>query len=183
MGPILGIVAGYGFSDRYSFSSWSHSPLLCQPKDRLPPGNADLKEIRSVIDKITSTVQKCRDMQCPAMNCASANELAQSMITTEMALDDMLKWLLEAGSMQRQDFACRTGDRQLTDLQLSQGFRTLALQTYFHNLGDTILKIVSFRDYLKSVDKNFFAVDIRNFDRTSRHSCVTHGLRSLRQIR
>jgi hypothetical protein len=115
-----------------------------------PPGNTDLKQVQSGIDKITSTVQKCRDMQCPAMNCASANELVQSMITTEMALDDMLKWLLDAASMQRQDHSCKAGDRDLTDIRLKEEFRILALQGALHNFGSLMFDLASFMDGVKN---------------------------------
>lgn len=129
-----------------------------------PPGNTDLKQIQSGIDKIMSTTQHCRGMECPRINCASANELVQSMINAEMTLDDMLKWLLEAGAIHREDFACKAKDRDITDQQLSQGYNTLALQTYFHTLGDAILKVVAFSDFVKGLDRGFFTFDTKNFD-------------------
>ena len=115
-----------------------------------PPGSTDLKQVRSGIDKIMSTVQKCRDMKCPRMNCASANELVQNMVNTEMALDDMLKWLLEVGSMQRHDHSCKAGDRSLTDIRLKEEFRVLALQSALHDFGSIMFDMAGLLDGIKN---------------------------------
>jgi hypothetical protein len=111
------------------------------------PANPDLKQIQAGIDKIMSTIERCRDMKCPSMNCASANELMQNMINTEMVLDDLLKWLLTKASEQRQHYACTVGDRDLTDARLRDALRTLNLQASLHEFGDSLLKITAILDF------------------------------------
>ncbi len=131
-----------------------------------PPGNTDLKQIQSEIDKISSTVGKCGGTECPRMNCAAANDLIQGMINTEMALDDMLKWLLEAGSAQRGDHACKTGDRDLTDIRLKEEFRLLALQSALHSFGSVMFDLASFMDGIKN------AVDPKKYPNRDRKDLV-----------
>jgi hypothetical protein len=118
--------------------------------DAIPQGTADLEDVISKIEAIRALARRCQTMECPILDCATAQTLLARVTSTETILEHLVKWLQAASADHMSHFQSLVEQGSITAENMSRAQDALAWQEFFHNLSGAINDLASLSSFFST---------------------------------
>jgi subtilisin family serine protease len=125
------------------------------PIDPIPADNADLAALQARAEALTAQGRDCgSQLECPKLDCASAQALLQAVVDAETHLRAMHTFLEKANADHRAHFESLARQGITTGENLYNSQVALAWQQYLHSLGSAIKDVATLTNFFDGVAKD-----------------------------
>jgi subtilisin family serine protease len=118
--------------------------VAAPPIEPIPADNSDLAALQARAEALTAQGLDCGStLECPKLDCASAQALLQAVVDAETHLRAMHSFLEKANADHMAHFRSLADEGRISNDNLGRAIWALGLQHFLHNMGSMLLDLAS----------------------------------------